>query len=35
MLDSTTTYETSIADLFFKGIEKDVLHAGKFVEHLN
>ncbi len=34
MLDSTTTYETSIADLFFKGIEKDVLHAGKFVEHL-
>lgn len=34
MLDSTISYETSIADIFFKDIEKDVLHAGKFVEHL-
>jgi hypothetical protein len=34
MLKATVTYETSMADIFFKNIEEDVLHAGKFVENL-
>lgn len=34
MLKTTITYETSMADFFFKDIQEDVLHAGKFVENL-